>query len=94
MSLVCESSAGFPHISPLLQRVIIRLKDSIRQLAERSGFTETALPIVSKVELLQRSGVYDRFASELGVLDAPFSDYCITATSVVPVLDYLQLGGL
>jgi prolyl-tRNA synthetase len=94
MALVVEASAGFPCVSPIVQRLITRIQEQIRRYAEQLGFVEMALPLVTKIDLLHTSGVYERFAKELCILASPRSNFIISATSEELVLDYLRGGGL
>jgi prolyl-tRNA synthetase len=94
MALVVEASAGFPYVSPIVQRLITRIQEQIRRHAEKLGFVETALPLLTKIDLLRTSGVYERFAKELCILSSPHSNFIISATTEELVLDYLQGDGL
>ena len=94
MCLVSFQDSGFPILSPIIHRILLRIIADIRILAERRGFLEGKLPLVEKRVLLERSGKYDRFRDECLTLEAPFSDLTIASTTEEVILEYLEHGGL
>ncbi len=91
--LVGFVDAGFAWWSPLGQRIMMLLQQTVRSHLEARGFLEVAGPLIASVSTLEKGGWLAQFEDELMRLGSPTAEFAVPPTSEEPLLAYLASCG-